>query len=86
MVFMVISCITGDFTADKKTDAVDYMLTAGKSILVLTQNSCRFVLQILRFCDFAILRHAVTVVFYDLLIIFSDYGNILVMDNSFSGI
>ena len=80
---MVISYITGDFTADKRTDAVDYMLIAGKSILVLTQNSCRFVLQILRY---AILRHAVTVVFYDLLIIFSDYGNILVMENSFSGI
>ena len=58
MVFMVISCITGDFTADKKTDAVDYMLIAGKSILVLTQNSCRFVLQILRFCDFASRCHS----------------------------
>ena len=81
MVFVVISCITRNFTANKRTDAVDYMLIAGKSILVLTQNSCRFVWQILRF-----LRHAVTVVLSNLLIISSDYDNILVMDNRFSGI
>ena len=81
---MVISCITGDFTADKRTDAVDYMLIAGKSILVLSQNSCRFVFAILAIL--AILRHAVTVVSYDLLIIFFDHGNILVMDNGLSSI
>ena len=52
----MVSCNTGDFTADKRTDAVDYLLIAGKSILVLSQNSCRFVFAILAIL--AILRHA----------------------------